>query len=68
MKFPLRFGFPVLLLLTAIASLPSNAQDWVHTGSGLNNAPIRLAAADFKLVGADAQTPALKATFDSTLF
>ncbi len=68
MKSTLRFGFPVLFLLAAIASLPSFAQDWVHTGSGLGNARIRLASADFKLVGADAQTPALKATFDSTLF
>ena len=68
MKSTLRFGFPVLLLLAATASLPTFAQDWVHTGSGLGNAPIRLAAADFKLVGADPQTPALKATFDSTLF
>ena len=68
MKFTLRFGFPVLLLVAAITSLPTFAQDWVHTGSGLGNAPIRLAAADFKLVGADPQTPALKATFDSTLF
>ena len=68
MKSTLRFGFPVLLLLALIASLPSSAQDWVHTGSGLGNAPIRLAAADLKLVGADPQTSALKATFDSTLF
>src|SRR6202020_114776 len=68
MKSTLRFGFPVLLLLASIVSLPSSAQDWVHTGSGLGNAPIRLAAADFKLVGADPQTSALKATFDSTLF
>ena len=29
---------------------------------------IRLAAADFKPVGADPQTPALKATFDATLY
>ena len=68
MKFTLRFGFAVLLLLAAITSLPTFAQDWVHTGSGLGNARIRLAAADFKLVGADPQTGALKATFDSTLF
>jgi TolB protein len=68
MKSTLRFGFPVLLLLAAIASLPSFAQDWVHTGSGLGNARIRLASADFKLVGADPQTAALKASFDSTLF
>jgi TolB protein len=44
------------------------AQDWVHTGSNLGNAKIRLAAADFKPVGADPGTPALKATFDATLF
>jgi TolB protein len=44
------------------------AQDWVHTGSNLGNAKVRIAAADFKLVGADPQTPALKATFDSTLY
>jgi len=68
MKTTLRFGFPVFLILSAIASLPSLAQDWVHTGSGLGNARIRLAAADFKLVGADPQTSALKASFDSTLF
>jgi TolB protein len=68
MKSTLRFGFSVLLLLAASTSPSTFAQDWVHTGSGLNNAPIRLAAADFKLVGADPQTSALKATFDSTLF
>ena len=68
MKLTLRFGFPILLLLSALTSLPSFAQDWVHTGSGLGNARIRLAASDFKAVGADAQAPALKATFDSTLF
>jgi TolB protein len=68
MKSTLGFGFPVLLFLGAVASFPAHAQDWVHTGSGLGNAPIRLAAADFKLVGADPQTSALKATFDSTLF
>jgi len=67
MKFMMRFGLS-LLALAALASLPSSAQDWVATGSGLGNAHIRLAAADFKQVGADPQTPALKATFDSTLF
>jgi len=67
MKLTLRFGLSLLALAT-FASLPSSAQDWVSTGSGLGNARIRLAAADFKQVGADPQTPALKATFDSTLF
>ena len=44
------------------------AQDWVRTGSNLGNAKIRIAAADFKPVGTDPQTPSLKATFDSTLY
>ena len=68
MKLTLRFGFSILIVLTAFSSLPTRAQDWVHTSSGLGNAKIRLAASDFKAVGADPQTPALKATFDSTLF
>ena len=68
MRLTLRFVFFILLVLATLYSLPSSAQDWVHTGSGLNNAKIRLAASDFKAVGADPQAPALKATFDSTLF
>ena len=68
MKLTLRFSFSILIVLASLTSLPALSQDWVHTGSGLGNARIRLAASDFKAVGADAQTPALKATFDSTLF
>ena len=68
MKFILRFVAPVALVLASLTSLPSVAQDWVHTGSNLGNARIRIAAADFKPVGADPQTPTLKATFDSTLY
>lgn len=48
--------------------LPAGAQDWVRTGSNLGNQKIRLAAADFKPVGNDPQTPVLKAVFDSTLY
>lgn len=51
-----------------LLSAQMNAQDWVHTGTNLGQARIRMAVADFKLVGADPETPALKATFDSTLF
>ena len=68
MKLRLRFGFFILLVFVLSTTLSIHAQDWVTTGSGLGNARIRLAAADFKSVGADPQTPALKATFDSTLF
>jgi len=59
------------LFLIALASFPAEklaAQDWVHTGTNLSNTSIRLAVADFKPVGNDSQTPALKAVFDGTLF
>jgi len=68
MRLTSRFGFAILLVLSIFICLPIHAQDWVDIGSNLGNAPIRLAASDFKAVGADPQTPALKATFDSTLF
>ncbi len=61
--------FPYLLIvLAALAALPAAAQDWIHAGINLGNERIRLAAADFKPVGNDPQTPALKAAFDATLF
>jgi TolB protein len=60
---------PLLLLSLAYISAPQlSAQDWVHTGTNLGNQRIRLAAADFKPVGNDPQTPVLKAVFDSTLY
>ena len=62
----LRFSLLFVFLSVFAAALP--AQDWVHTGTNLGNARIRLAAADFKPVGDDPQIPALKATFDSTLY
>jgi TolB protein len=52
----------------AIAARPISAQDWVRTGTNLGQEKIRLAAAEFKPLGDDAQTPALKATFDATLY
>jgi TolB protein len=65
--FP-RLLFLSILLLNLFMTSQLTAQDWVHTGSNLGNDRIRLAAADFKLVGSDPQTPSLKAAFDSTLF
>ena len=62
-------NFPLLLIVLAIlATLPMAAQDWIHAGTNLGNERIRLAVADFKPVGDDPQTPALKAAFDVTLF
>lgn len=68
MKFCSRFFFFALPLLASLACIPSAAQDWVRTGSNLGNAKIRIAAADFKPVGSDPQTPSLKAAFDATLY
>jgi len=56
----------VVFVTLAAPHLP--AQDWVHTGTNLGNDRIRLAAADFKPGSVDPQTPALKATFDATLY
>jgi TolB protein len=61
--------FPhLLIVLAALAAIPTAAQDWIRTGSNLGNERIRVAVADFKPVGDDPQTPALKAAFDATLF
>src|SRR6201985_2391148 len=58
--------FFILLLLSL--EWQAGAQDWVRTGSNLGAALIRLAAADFNPGSADPQTPALKTTFDTTLY
>ncbi|MGA3132035.1 MAG: translocation protein TolB [Terracidiphilus sp.] len=60
---------PLFLFSLAYLQTPQlRAQDWVHTGTNLGNQRIRLAAADFKPVGSDPQTPVLKNVFDTTLF
>jgi TolB protein len=58
----------LLFLLVLAIGWRANAQDWVRTGTNLGAARIRLAAADFNPASADPQTPALKTTFDTTLF
>ncbi|HEY1160963.1 MAG TPA: Tol-Pal system beta propeller repeat protein TolB [Terracidiphilus sp.] len=57
-----------LLLLVCLFASQLHAQDWVHTGTNLNQDRIRIAAAEFKPSGDDPQTPALKAIFDATLY
>jgi len=60
---------PAVLFCLICWRVPSlAAQDWVHTGTNLSNPIVRIAAADFKPVGGDPQTTALKAVFDATLF
>src|ERR1035438_8470943 len=56
------------IVLVSWSAIPAAAQDWIRTGSNLGNERIRLAAADFKPLAGDPQTPALKAVFDATLF
>ena len=62
----------VSIVILGSCAIPATAQvgqqDWVRTGSGLSDQKIRLAAADFKPLGSDPQTPSLKASFDATLF
>jgi TolB protein len=70
--FP-RFTFstfiaPALIAAACIFTQALCAQDWIHTGSNLGNARIRIAAADFKAANGDPQTPSLKTTFDTTLY
>jgi TolB protein len=64
------FRFPplILVLLAGWSAPIAAAQDWVHTGTNLGNQVVRVAAADFKPVGGDPQTTALKAVFDATLY
>jgi TolB protein len=61
------FPFSLFFLLCLVVP-PLHAQDWVHTGTNLGGDRIRIAAADFKPLGGDPQTPAFKAVFDATLF
>src|SRR5205814_9964749 len=63
------WSFPSAALAVICLVLPPlQAQDWVRTGTNLGQTRIRMAAADFKPVTADPDTPALKATFDATLY
>ena len=69
--FSVFLSLALLVVTTAAvlgASPTASAQDWVRTGTNLGAAKIRIAAADFAPGSQDPQTPALKATFDATLF
>jgi TolB protein len=68
MKAILRVLPLFLFSLAYFHGVQATAQDWVRTGTNLGNQHIRLAAADFKPVGSDPQTPVLKNVFDTTLY
>ena len=59
----LRVSIVVLLFL-----LPSAAQDWIRTGTGLGVEKIRLAVPDFKAANQDSKNAALLKTFNDTLW
>src|SRR3954468_11383914 len=63
------WSFPTAFVATiCLLAGQAHAQDWVHTGTNLGQARIRIAVADFKAASADPETPGLKATFDATLY
>ncbi len=57
-----------LVVALPLLGLPARGQDNVVTGTNTGAATIRIAVANFKATGADAQTTALKSTFDATLY
>ncbi len=57
-----------LILFLLLWTLPSVAQDWIKTGTGLGVEKVRLAASDFKASTADARNPDLLKAFNDTLW
>jgi TolB protein len=63
------FGRAVLALLAALfLAVPSLAQDWIRTGTGLGVEKVRLAVPDFKVSVPDPKTGDLLKVFDDTLW
>jgi TolB protein len=56
------------VVLLALSAIPSFAQDWVRTGSGLGVEKVRLAVPDFKPSNTDPQNTALLKTFNDTFW
>ena len=65
---PSIFLVAMLSLTAFLPALRASGQDQLTGGINSGVATIRIAVADFKPAGADAQTTALKSTFDSTLY
>jgi len=61
--------FPLFVLISALAfTVPAGGQDQISGGINSGVSVIRIAVADFKPLAADAQTSALKQTFDATFY
>lgn len=63
-----RFAPVVTAILLALAATMAGAQDWVRTGTNLGAPKIRLAAADFKMVGTDPALSNAQQTFNQVLY
>jgi len=57
-----------LLFSIVFIAASAHAQDWVRTGTNLGAQKIRLAAADFKMVGNDPALSNAQQTFDQVLY
>ncbi len=64
-KLRLYFGAFALLISTCV---PSFAQDWIKTGTGLGVEKVRLAASDFKASTSDGKNSELLKVFNDTLW
>jgi TolB protein len=62
------FRCALLLGLTFFIALPSFAQDWIRTGTGLGVEKVRLAASDFKATTQDPKNADLLKAFNDTLW
>jgi TolB protein len=67
-RFTVRQAAIAFFSILLLAALPALAQDWVRTGTNLGAQKIRLAAADFKMVGNDAALSNAQQEFNKTLF
>ncbi|MGH9617163.1 MAG: Tol-Pal system beta propeller repeat protein TolB [Acidobacteriaceae bacterium] len=67
-SFAAKQAVRLLLISLFFATAMASAQDWVRTGTNLGAQKIRLAAADFKMVGNDPALSNAQQTFDQVLF
>jgi TolB protein len=65
---PAGFRQYFLILVALLFALPSSAQDWIKTGTGLGMEKVRLAVPDFKPSTSDAKNGDLLNVFNGTLW
>jgi TolB protein len=65
---PAGFRCCFLILVALLFALPSSAQDWIKTGTGLGMDKVRLAVPDFKPSTSDAKNGDLLNVFNGTLW